>query len=312
MRTIPTFAEITAWLRAPLSDAARRRGRYVASAVAAGGAFVVLHAAGDAAHAATTKQQSAKNTPAATAVSTPAPATYTVRAGDTLSHIALRHKVSVDQLKRLNGLNNPNFIVAGRTLLIPTAAQTQAQTQTQAQPAPAAPATSTGAVSKQKIVGPKSFPTTGAYSATPTPGQAVPPKLASKPDRLALRPAFAKAAADYGVSRELLEAMCWNESGWQNNVVSSPGAMGIGQLMPATVDFVNESLVHGKLDPKKPEQNIRMSAAFLRYLLKQTGNDPRLALASYYQGLASVRNQGILPETDQYVRTVLALQRAYF
>src|SRR4051794_3321886 len=98
MRTIPTFAEITVWLRAPLSDATRRRGRYVASAVAAGGAFVVLHAGGDAAHAATTKPQSVK-APVAATTNAPAPATYTVRPGDTLSHIALRYKVSTDQLE---------------------------------------------------------------------------------------------------------------------------------------------------------------------------------------------------------------------
>jgi N-acetylmuramoyl-L-alanine amidase len=293
-----TFAEITAWLRAPLTDKARRRGRYVAGAVALGGAFAVMHGGGgDVASAA----------PARHAVSAPTASvtTYTVKPGDTLSHVAKRFGTSVAEIVRLNSLRNADYIVSGRTLLLPSTGQTTSRATPASPPPPPTP-------KRTAVVGPKTLPTTGAYSSKPTPGQALPSKLAARPERVALRPHFVKAAADYGVPLELLEAMAWNESGWQNTVVSGTGAVGIGQLMPATIDFVNENLVTKPLDAAKPEQNIRMSAAFLRYLLKESGNDSRMALAAYYQGLASVRTQGVYAETDQYVRTVLAVQRTYF
>ena len=49
----------------------------------------------------------------------------------------------------------------------------------------------------------------------------------------------------------------------------------------------------------------------LRSLLDQTGGDPGLAAASYYQGLASVREHGLLPSTRRYVANVLALRQRF-
>lgn len=46
--------------------------------------------------------------------------TYRIRPGDTLSHIALRHKTTVAELVRANGLDNANAIRAGANLIIPT------------------------------------------------------------------------------------------------------------------------------------------------------------------------------------------------
>jgi soluble lytic murein transglycosylase-like protein len=56
------------------------------------------------------------------------------------------------------------------------------------------------------------------------------------------------------------------------------------------------------------DDNIRMSARFLRFLLDGTGGDPTRTLAAYYQGLRSVRTGPILAETKQYVATVLAFR----
>ena len=114
----------------------------------------------------------------------------------------------------------------------------------------------------------------------------------------------------YGVPHDLLKAMTWVESGWQTHKVSSTGAIGIGQLMPDTVDFMNVVL-RTKLDPRVPEHNIRMSARFLRYLLDQNRGRADSALAAYYQGLRSVRERGVFAETRQYVATVLAVRPAF-
>lgn len=45
--------------------------------------------------------------------------TYVVRSGDTLSHIALRYGVTVDDLVAANGLSNPSQIYVGQVLVIP-------------------------------------------------------------------------------------------------------------------------------------------------------------------------------------------------
>jgi murein DD-endopeptidase MepM/ murein hydrolase activator NlpD len=47
------------------------------------------------------------------------PKTYTVRKGDTLSHIARRHGVRTDALARANNIKHPDHIQAGQTLRIP-------------------------------------------------------------------------------------------------------------------------------------------------------------------------------------------------
>jgi hypothetical protein len=50
---------------------------------------------------------------------------------------------------------------------------------------------------------------------------------------------------------------------------------------------------------------------FLHSLLNETGGDPALAAAGYYQGLPSVRQEGEAPSTEEYVGSVLALQQQF-
>ena len=112
-------------------------------------------------------------------------------------------------------------------------------------------------------------------------------------------------AAHYGVPPDLLKALAWYESGWQNSVVSKTGAVGVGQLMPFTSDFVADTLLKNPaLDPAKADDNIRMSARFLRFLLDHTGGAAGLALAAYYQGLARTQQGKFFEETKRYVAGV--------
>lgn len=112
----------------------------------------------------------------------------------------------------------------------------------------------------------------------------------------------------YNVPPEMLKALTWWESGWNNNAISSAGAIGIGQLLPSTADFVADVLIGEELNPHVVDDNIRMTARFVRYLLDETGNDRRLTLASYYQGLFAVRRYGIYNISKPYVNGILALQ----
>jgi soluble lytic murein transglycosylase-like protein len=149
-------------------------------------------------------------------------------------------------------------------------------------------------------------------AAPPQGDPGLPDRLRQLPQRLALMKTFDDAAARQHAPADLLKAIAWMESGWQNDKVSSTKAVGIGQLMPDTVAFVNTNLLRGaRLDPGKPEDNIAISARYLSWLLSQTKGDVATAVAGYYQGLASVRRQGPLPETAAYVSAVVALQSRF-
>ena len=101
------------------------------------------------------------------ALATPAPATYTVRAGDTILAIALRNDVSVEDMLAANGMsiNDARTLQPGDELIVPgpegIPTATPAATATSA-------ATATGAASGTPTVTP-----TGVPTPTPTPASVV-------------------------------------------------------------------------------------------------------------------------------------------
>jgi len=139
---------------------------------------------------------------------------------------------------------------------------------------------------------------------------ALPAKLVAQPDRLQLLPVFRRWASICAVPAALIEATCWWESGWQN-VVSVTGAVGVCQIEPGAAQTVRGILGDPRLDPHLPSDNIEMSAAYLRWLLDQTGGRRDLALAGYYQGPTSVRQHGILAVSRPYVTGIDALLHDY-
>lgn len=114
-------------------------------------------------------------------------------------------------------------------------------------------------------------------------------------------------AAHYGVDANLARALAWQESGWQNDVRSPAGALGVMQVTPATWDFV-ELFVIGRQIPSTTDGNVRVGVAYLDHLLRVFRGDVRRALAGYYQGPASVRRDGLFGETKRFVANVLALR----
>jgi N-acetylmuramoyl-L-alanine amidase len=118
-------------------------------------------------------------------------------------------------------------------------------------------------------------------------------------------------AASENVSPSLADAVATQESGFDNSLTSSADARGVMQILPSTWDFINGSLASAPLDPASARDNVRAGALYLGYLADNTGNDPVSTVASYYQGLGSVQSGGLLPETQQYVDSVLALRDRY-
>jgi LysM repeat protein len=110
----------------------------------------------------------------------------------------------------------------------------------------------------------------------------------------------------YGVDPALARALAWMESGFQQDVVSNVGALGVMQLLPETWEFVDTVLL-GVKTPRNYQGNVRAGVRYLRWQLDEFGGNRRLALAGWYQGARAVREVGLYNETKVFVRIVLAL-----
>ena len=112
-----------------------------------------------------------------------------------------------------------------------------------------------------------------------------------------------RAAARHGIDAGLVHAVIRAESGYHPRALSSAGACGLMQLMPATARRF------GVRDIWDPAQNIRGGVAYLRVLLDRFDEDIHLVLAAYNAGEGAVAKYGNrippYPETQTYVRRVL-------
>lgn len=132
------------------------------------------------------------------------------------------------------------------------------------------------------------------------------PAAARPASRDAIRAALDRWARIYGVDPKLARALAWMESGFQQDVVSSVGAIGVMQLLPETWEFVDVVLL-GERTARNYEGNVRAGVRYLRWQLEGFGGNVRLALAGWYQGARAVREIGLYDDTKLFVRVVLAL-----
>ena len=210
----------------------------------------------------------------AAAPSAPAPmGSYVVRPGDTLSGLAAGAGVATEQMAAANGLDPAAPLLIGTVLKLPSGA-----------PAP-------------------------ARADEPLPAQRVVPAAgpAPTPTRLAAAD-IQSVASQYGVSPSLAAAIAWQESGFNNAVVSTANARGVMQVMPGTWDYVEQNLAGRALDANSATDNVHAGVLYLKHLLEQTGGDESAAIAGYYQGLGSVRSRGLFDDTQQYVANVQSLR----
>ncbi len=111
-----------------------------------------------------------------------------------------------------------------------------------------------------------------------------------------------EVAKKEGVTPDLLRAVIGTESAFQPCAVSSKGAQGLMQLMPATAAEL------GVTNPFDPKENIGAGAKYLSRLLERYGGDLTLALGAYNAGPALVDTyKGLppLPETMDYVADIM-------
>ena len=89
-------------------------------------------------------------------------------------------------------------------------------------------------------------------------------------------------------------AVAWQESGWQAEAVSSAGAVGLMQLMPATADWVAGSMLHEAPAITDAQWNARAGVRLLAHYLARYQGDKARTLAAYLQGMGSVDSVGVL------------------
>jgi LysM repeat protein len=213
-----------------------------------------------------------------TASSSAAPAPmggYTVRPGDTLSALAANSGVSVSAMAAMNGLDPNGLLLAGTVIKLPSGA-----------PAP-------------------------PRSSEPAPSQTIVPAAAPAPTptRVSASTVQSTAAAN-GVPASLAAAIGWQESGFNNSMVSGANARGVMQMTPGAWNYV-QALTGRRLDPNSAADNVTAGVLYLKNLLQQTGGDQNAAIAAYYQGLGSVRSRGMFDDTRRYVANVQALRARF-
>jgi peptidoglycan DL-endopeptidase CwlO len=111
-----------------------------------------------------------------------------------------------------------------------------------------------------------------------------------------------QAAASNGIPASLLAALIYHESRFEPGAVSSAGAEGIAQFMPATAAGMG-------VDPTNPTESIEGAAQLLGSYTRQFGSYSD-ALAAYDAGSSAVERYGGIPpyaETQAYVPAVLSL-----
>ena len=149
-----------------------------------------------------------------------------------------------------------------------------------------------------------------AFTVTPPPGAPAHAGLGKvgKPQTRVHSDTFKAAARANRIEDAWLRAIAHAESGFQADAVSSKGAQGIMQLLPAT------AVEYRVKDPFSPAQSIQGGARYLGALLRRYKGDRQLAAAAYNAGIGTVARYGGVPpyaETRAYVAKVDALFELY-
>ena len=131
--------------------------------------------------------------------------------------------------------------------------------------------------------------------------------VAFRPQSVDVRPILDTWSARLGVDPRLVRALAWMESGFQTNIVSPAGAVGVLQTLPSTRAYV-ETVLNGQPIPRTVDGDVEVGVLYLRHLLRAFRGNEALALAAWYQGERAVKQTGPYNITKPFVANVLALR----
>jgi LysM repeat protein len=251
-----------------------------------------------------------------------------VQPGESLWSIASANGISTATLAAANGLGAESQIIAGTTLNVPVGTSTgttAAATQTASGStggrvvqsgeslwsiaqangvSVSALASANGLSSTSMLIAGQSIsiPSSSGTVATATTSYAANPQTTN--ERYSAGQ-VGDIGQSIGMSRSLVQAIGWQESGFNNAAYSSADARGIMQIIPSTWDFINNNLAGGTLNPSSAADNVKAGSLYLRYLYRLKGGDRDATIGSYYQGPGRAT---VLPETQRYVSSVLGFK----
>jgi soluble lytic murein transglycosylase len=115
-------------------------------------------------------------------------------------------------------------------------------------------------------------------------------------------------ARQHQIDPALIKAVIKVESDFDPYAISPAGAIGLMQLMPATLVTLDVR------NPFSVRENIAGGVRHLRDLLDRFGGSLTLALAAYHAGAERVEQYGHVPpieQTHRYIRKVMAAYQTY-
>lgn len=239
-----------------------------------------------------------------------AASTYVVRPGDTLTAIAARHGTTVRALVDANRLSDPNLIRVGQLLRIPdssyalpgyTAGARDDDLYT------VQPGEGLLAVARHWGVDPTALARANGIGVHAPLLRGTTLRIPGRLGRV--HALLTSVAEETGVDPRLVRAVAWMESGWQQNVVSPTGAVGLMQIEPYTGDWISRYLAGRDLDLQVARDNVVAGCILLRHLLTIHGGDVAAALAAYYQGDSSIARHGLFADTRRYQGAIEALMQ---
>jgi LysM repeat protein len=217
------------------------------------------------------------------------PRHHTVVRGDTLSGIASRYGVAQATIARANHLPSSNIVMLGATLVIPGVGHSGGSSS-----------------SGGNTFAGRTYSSSVVSAADRTRAQLARRHL---PSQAGMRDIIVAKARANGVDPALALAVSYQESGWNMHVVSVANAVGAMQVIPATSEWIS-GVVGRRLDPTSPSDNATTGVVLLKILTRAASSE-RQAVAAYYQGLRSVRANGMFSDTRQYVANVMALKARF-
>ncbi|WGH84621.1 lytic transglycosylase domain-containing protein [Auritidibacter ignavus] len=223
---------------------------------------------------------------------------YTVKRGDTLSGIAARHGVSLSTLLNANGLKVSSPIYPGQQLKLSGSSKA-----TTGSVGTASGSTNSGSGQPKQLVG-------NTFLHYTYPDHVVANANANKqallnaptPSRAEVQAMVRDTAIRMGVDPKLALAHAMAESSFDATAVSPANAIGVMQVIPSSGEWASQ-MVGRKLNLLNPQDNITAGIAIIRHL-QRTSSSLDFGIASYYQGQAGVRKNGMYPDTKDYVKKV--------